>query len=118
MTETERIRLRMETYDHRTRVSSAGEILVQTRRTNALFSGPITPPKRIKQYRVLHNPHVDKKSREQFEMRTHKHVVDVYDANARKGEALNRRSFRRGVLLRLRHRPIVSKRAGLGCSMS
>ncbi|HOQ03648.1 MAG TPA: 30S ribosomal protein S10 [Anaerohalosphaeraceae bacterium] len=88
--ETERIRIRMEAYDHRALDSSAKEIVEQARRTNALVSGPIPLPTRIERYTVLRSPHVDKKSREQFEMRTHKRLIDIYDANARTVEALNR----------------------------
>jgi len=100
--ETERIRIRMEAYDHRALDSSAKEIVEQARRTNALVSGPIPLPTRIEQYTVLRSPHVDKKSREQFEMRTHKRLIDIYDANARTVEALNRLVVPAGVFVKIK----------------
>jgi small subunit ribosomal protein S10 len=81
MTETERIRIRMEAYDHRAIDSSAKEIIEQTRRTNAHVSGLM--PTQIEHYTALRSLHVDKKSREQFEMRTHKRLIDIYDAKTR-----------------------------------
>ncbi|HOK65786.1 MAG TPA: 30S ribosomal protein S10 [Anaerohalosphaeraceae bacterium] len=100
--ETERIRIRMEAYDHRALDSSAKEIVEQARRTNALVSGPIPLPTRIERYTVLRSPHVDKKSREQFEMRTHKRLIDIYDANARTVEALNRLVVPAGVFVKIK----------------
>ena len=89
-TETERIRIRMEAYDHKALDASAKEIVEQARRTNARVSGPVPLPTRIERYTVLRSPHVNKKSREQFEMRTHKRLIDIHEANARTVEALNR----------------------------
>ena len=89
MADTERIRIRMEAYDHRALDSSAKEIVEQARRTNARVSGPVPLPTRIERYTVLRSPHVNKKSREQFEMRTHKRLIDIFDANSRTVEALN-----------------------------
>jgi small subunit ribosomal protein S10 len=102
MTETERIRIRMEAYDHRALDSSAKEIVEQARRTNARVSGPIPLPTRIERYTVLRSPHVDKKSREQFEMRTHKRLIDIYDANARTVEALNKLVVPAGVFVKIK----------------
>lgn len=101
-TESERIRIRMEAYDHRSLDSSAKEIVDQARRTNARVSGPIPLPTRIERYTVLRSPHVDKKSREQFEMRTHKRLIDIYDANARTVEALNRLVVPAGVFVKIK----------------
>jgi small subunit ribosomal protein S10 len=101
-TETERIRIRMEAYDHRALDSSAKEIVDQARRTNARVSGPVPLPTRIERYTVLRSPHVDKKSREQFEMRTHKRLIDIYDANARTVEALNRLVVPAGVFVKIK----------------
>ena len=89
----------MEAYDHRALDSSAKEIVEQARRTNARVSGPVPLPTRIERYTVLRSPHVNKKSREQFEMRTHKRVIDIYDANARTVEALNRLVVPAGVFM-------------------
>src|SRR4030043_299170 len=88
--ETERIRIRMEAYDHRTLDASAKEIVEHARKTNARVSGPVPLPTRIERYTVLRSPHIDKKSREQFEMRTHKRLIAIYERTARTGEALHR----------------------------
>ncbi len=102
MVDSEKIRIRMEAYDHRALDSSAKEIVEQARRTNARVSGPVPLPTRIERYTVLRSPHVNKKSREQFEMRTHKRVIDIYDANARTVEALNRLVVPAGVFVKIK----------------
>lgn len=101
-TGTERIRIRMEAYDHRALDTSAKEIVEQARRTNARVSGPVPLPTRIERYTVLRGPHIDKKSREQFEMRTHKRLIDIHDANARTVEALNRLVVPAGVFVKIK----------------
>ncbi|MCA8921291.1 MAG: 30S ribosomal protein S10 [Planctomycetes bacterium] len=78
----ERIRIRMEAYDHETLDRSAVELVNKARATGAKVAGPIPLPTRIERYTVLRSPHVDKKSREQFEMRTHKRLIDITDATA------------------------------------
>ncbi len=100
--ETERIRIRMEAYDHKALDTSAAEIVEQARRTNAKVSGPIPLPTRIERYTVLRSPHIDKKSREQFEMRTHKRLIDIFDANARTVESLNRLVVPAGVFVKIK----------------
>ncbi len=99
---TEKIRIRMEAYDHRALDSSAKEIVEQARRTNARVSGPIPLPTRIERYTVLRSPHIDKKSREQFEMRTHKRVIDIFEPNARTIESLNRLVVPAGVFVKIK----------------
>lgn len=101
-TESEKIRIRMEAYDHKALDASAKEIVEQARRTNAKVSGPVPLPTRIERYTVLRSPHIDKKSREQFEMRTHKRVIDIFDANARTVEALNRLVVPAGVFVKIK----------------
>lgn len=101
-TETERIRIRMEAYDPRALDASAKEIVDHARRTNARVSGPVPLPTRVERYTVLRSPHVDKKSREQFEMRTHKRVIDIFEANARTVEALNRLVVPAGVFVKIK----------------
>ena len=101
-TDTERIRIRMEAYDHRALDSSAKEIVEQARRTHARVSGPVPLPTRIERYTVLRSPHIDKKSREQFEMRTHKRLIDIHEANARTVEALNRLVVPAGVFVKIK----------------
>ena len=97
-----KIRIRMEAYDHRALDSSAKEIVEQARRTNARVSGPVPLPTRIERYTVLRSPHVNKKAREQFEMRTHKRLIDIHDANARTVEALNRLVVPAGVFVKIK----------------
>jgi len=78
----ERIRIRMEAYDHKTLDRSAVELVNKARATGAKVAGPIPLPTRIERYTVLRSPHVDKKARDQFEMRTHKRLIDITDATA------------------------------------
>ena len=97
----EMIRIRMEAYDHRALDSSAREIVDHAKRTNARVRGPIPLPTRIERYTVLRSPHIDKKSREQFEMRTHKRVIDIFEPTARTVEALNRLVVPAGVFVKM-----------------
>lgn len=99
---TERIRIRMEAYDHRALDASAREIVDHAKRTDAKVRGPIPLPTRIERYTVLRSPHVDKKSREQFEMRTHKRVVEILEPTARTVEALNRLVVPAGVFVKIK----------------
>ncbi len=92
----------MEAYDHRALDTSAKEIVDQARRTNARVSGPVPLPTRIERYTVLRSPHVNKKSREQFETRTHKRLIDIHEANARTVEALNRLVVPAGVFVKIK----------------
>ncbi len=92
----------MEAYDHGALDASAREIVEHAKRTNARVSGPIPLPTRIERYTVLRSPFIDKKSREQFEMRTHKRIIDIHDANPRTIEALNRLVVPAGVFIKIR----------------
>ena len=98
----ERIRIRMEAYDHRALDASAQEIVDQAKRTSARVCGPIPLPTRIERYTVLRSPHIDKKSREQFEMRTHKRVIDIFEPTSRTMEALNRLVVPAGVFVKIK----------------
>jgi small subunit ribosomal protein S10 len=98
----ERIRIRMEAYDHRALDASAAEIVDQAKRTSATVRGPIPLPTRIERYTVLRSPHVDKKSRDQFEMRTHKRVIDIFEPTSRTVEALNRLVVPAGVFVKIK----------------
>ena len=98
----ERIRIRMEAYDPRSLDASAREIVDHAKRTNARVSGPIPLPTRVERYTVLRSPHIDKKSREQFEMRTHKRLIDIYEPTARTVEALNRLVVPAGVFVKIK----------------
>ncbi|GAB4244596.1 MAG: 30S ribosomal protein S10 [Acidobacteriota bacterium] len=75
----EKIRIRLKAYDHKVLDQSTREIVEIALRSGARVSGPIPLPTRISRYTVLRSPHVDKKSREQFEMRTHKRLVDILE---------------------------------------
>ncbi|HBP23278.1 MAG TPA: 30S ribosomal protein S10 [Planctomycetes bacterium] len=76
----ERIRIRMEAYDHEILDQSSVELVNKARETGALVKGPIPLPTRVERYTVLRSPHGDKKSREQFELRTHKRLIDITKA--------------------------------------
>ena len=98
----ERIRIRMEAYDHTILDQSAKDIVDTAKRTEAIVHGPIPLPTRIERYTVLRSPHIDKKSREQFEMRTHKRVIDIFEPTARTVEALNRLVVPAGVFVKIK----------------
>lgn len=97
-----RIRIRMEAYDHRSLDASARDIVDHAKRTNARVRGPVPLPTRIERYTVLRSPHIDKKSREQFEIRTHKRVIDIFEPTARTVEALNRLVVPAGVFVKIK----------------
>jgi small subunit ribosomal protein S10 len=98
----ERIRIRMEAYDHRALDGSAKEIVDHAKRTSAKVRGPIPLPTRIEKFTVLRSPHIDKKSREQFEIRTHKRVIDILEPTPRTIEALNRLVVPAGVFVKIK----------------
>ncbi len=100
--EHDKIRIRMESYDHRALDGSAKEIVDHAERTGARARGPIPLPTRIERYTVLRSPHVDKKAREQFEMRTHKRIIDIYEPTVRTVEALNRLVVPAGVFVKIK----------------
>ncbi len=102
MTEGSKIRIRMEAYDHRALDLSAREIVDHSKRSGALVRGPIPLPTRIERYTVLRGPHIDKKSREQFEMRTHKRIIEICEPTARTVEALNRLTVPAGVFVKIK----------------
>ena len=92
----------MEAYDHRALDSSAKEIVDHAQRTGARVFGPIPLPTRIERYTVLRSPHVDKKSREQFEMRTHKRIVDITEPTAKTMDALGHLNLPAGVYVKVK----------------
>ena len=97
-----KIRIRMESYDHQALDASAKEIVEHAKRTNVMVSGPVPLPTRIERYTVLRGPNIDKKSREQIEIRTHKRIIDIFDPNARTVEALNRLVVPAGVFVKIK----------------
>jgi small subunit ribosomal protein S10 len=87
---SERIRIRMEGYDHEVLDRTALEIIQTARNTEAVVHGPIPLPTRVERYTVLRSPHIDRKSREQFEIRTHKRLIDILQPTGKTIEALNK----------------------------
>lgn len=98
----DRIRIRMEAYDHRVLDQSALEIVETSKSTGARVKGPVPLPTRIERYTVLRSPHIDKKSREQFEIRTHKRVVDIEEPTAKTVDALNKLNMPAGVFIKIK----------------
>ena len=94
---TQKIRIRLKGYDHRLLDQSVVEIIDTAKRTGAKVSGPIPLPTRINRWTVLRSPHVDKKSREQFEIRTHKRLIDIYDPTPQTVDALMKLELAAGV---------------------
>src|SRR5580693_488816 len=83
----------MEAYDHTILDQSAKDIVDTAKRTEAIVHGPIPLPTRIERYTVLRSPHIDKKSREQFEIRTHKRLIDIIQPTGKTIDALNKLSL-------------------------
>ena len=97
MAAANKIRLRLNAYDHRLLDQSASEIVDTAKRTGARVAGPIPLPTRINKYTVLRGPHIDKKSREQFEIRTHKRLLDILDPTQQTLDALMKLDLSAGV---------------------
>jgi small subunit ribosomal protein S10 len=93
----EKIRIKLKAYDHRLLDQSAKDIVDVARRTGALVSGPIPLPTDFSLYTVLRSPHVDKKSREQFELRVHKRLIEISNATREMVDALMRLEVPAGV---------------------
>jgi small subunit ribosomal protein S10 len=93
----ERIRIRLKAYDHRVLDQSTGEIVSTAKRTGASVAGPIPLPTMKSTYTVLRSPHVDKKSREQFEIRTHKRLLDILEPTQDTVDALMKLDLPAGV---------------------
>ncbi len=93
----QRIRIKLKAYDHKILDQSAVKIVQAVERTGATVAGPIPLPTEITKYTVLRSPHVDKKSREQFEMRTHKRLIDIIDPNPKTVDALMHLDLPAGV---------------------
>ena len=96
------IRIRMEAYDHTVLDLSASEIVDTAKRTGSVVRGPIPLPTRVERYTVLSSPHVDKKARQQFEIRTHKRVIDIVQSTAKTIDALNKLNLPAGVDIKIK----------------
>ena len=93
----QKIRIRLKAFDHRLIDRSASEIVETAKRTGAQVRGPIPLPTKIEKFTVNRSPHVDKKSREQFEMRTHKRLLDIVDPTPQTVDALMKLDLPAGV---------------------
>ncbi len=98
----QRIRIRLKAYDHRLLDQSAVEIVETAKRTGSRIVGPIPLPTDIERYTVLRSPHVDKKSREQFEIRTHKRLLDILEPTAKTVDELKKLNLPAGVDIKIK----------------
>ena len=97
MLESQNIRIRLKAFDHRILDQAAGDIANTAKRTGASVRGPIPLPTRIEKFTVLRSPHVNKKSREQFEMRTFKRLLDIVEPTPQTVDALMKLDLAAGV---------------------
>ena len=102
MATEERIRIRMEGYDHHVLDRSARKIVETATRTGAKVSGPVPLPTRTERYTVLRSPHIDKRSREQFEIRTHKRIIDISEPTIQTIDALNNLKMPAGIDIKIK----------------
>jgi small subunit ribosomal protein S10 len=93
----QRIRIRLKAFDHKILDQSAQQIVETAERTGAVVAGPVPLPTKIEKFTVIRSPFIDKDSREQFEMRTHKRLIDVLEPTARTVDALMRLNVPAGV---------------------
>jgi len=98
----QRIRIRLKAYDYRLLDQSVIEIVETVRRTGAKVVGPVPLPTKVSKYTVLRSPHVDKKSREQFEIRTHKRLIDIEESTPETMDALTKMNLPGGVNVEMR----------------
>ena len=97
MDATQRIRLRLKAFDHKLLDKSVVEIVETIKRTGAQIAGPIPLPTKINRFTVFRSPHVDKKSREQFEIRSHKRLIDILEPTQATVDALMKLDLSAGV---------------------
>ncbi len=95
--DTQTIRIRLRAYDHRVLDASTSEIVNTAKRTGASVRGPVPLPTRTERFTVLRSPHIDKKSMDQFEMRTHKRLIDIVDPTPQTVDALMKLDLAAGV---------------------
>ena len=95
--DNQNIRIRLRAYDHRVLDNSTKEIVNTAKRTGARVRGPIPLPTHIERFTVNRSPHVDKKSREQFEIRAHKRLIDILNSNSRTVDSLMKLELPAGV---------------------
>jgi small subunit ribosomal protein S10 len=97
MTTRQKIRIVLRAFDHRSLDLSAGQIVDTAERTGAQVAGPVPLPTHIRRFCVIRSPHVDKDSREHFEIRTHKRLIDILDPTSKTIDALTRLNLPAGV---------------------
>ena len=93
----QKIRIRLKAFDHVVLDQAAADIVRTAEKTGASVSGPIPLPVKMERWTVLRSPHVDKKSREQFELRTHKRLLDITDSRSQTMDALTKLDLPAGV---------------------
>jgi small subunit ribosomal protein S10 len=102
VSQTQRLRVKLRSYDHKMLDDSLAKIVEAARRTGALVTGPVLLPTTIKKYTVNRSVHADKKSREQFEMRVHKRLVDIRDTSQKTMDELMKLDLPAGVDVELK----------------
>lgn len=93
----QKIRIKLKAYDHRLLDQAVGEIVETARRTGAKISGPVPLPSKVEIYTVLRSPVIDKKSREQFQLSTHKRLIDILEPTSKTIDALRKLNLPAGV---------------------
>ncbi|MFA4842421.1 MAG: 30S ribosomal protein S10 [Candidatus Omnitrophota bacterium] len=93
----QKIRIRLKAYDHRLLDQAVGEIVETAKRTGASIAGPVPLPTKREIYTVNRSPVIDKKSREQFELSTHKRLIDIYEPTSKTIDALRKLNLPAGV---------------------
>ncbi len=102
MSTPSKIRIRMESYDHEALDKSALELVDTAKRTGARVQGPVPLPTRVERYTVLRSPHIDKKSREQFEIRTHKRILFISEYSPSTVDSISKLNLPAGVDIRIK----------------
>ena len=102
MSMSSKIKIRMESYDHEALDKSALELVDTAKRTGARVQGPVPLPTRIERYTVLRSPHIDKKSREQFEIRTHKRILFISEYSPKTVDSISKLNLPAGVDIRIK----------------
>ena len=100
--QNQNIRIRLKAFDHKLIDTSTQEIVETARRTGAQIRGPIPLPTRKERFTILISPHVNKDARDQYEIRTHKRIIDITEPNPRTVEALNRLVVPAGVFVKIK----------------
>ena len=111
---TQKIRIRLKAFDYRLIDQSAQEIVETAKRTGAVVKGPVPLPTRIERFDILRSPHVNKTSRDQFEIRTHQRLMDIVDPTDKTVDALMKLDLPAGVDVEIKLQFCFSKKASLG----